>query len=86
MQANIDCMTVRYNSPWAHLACHRRRLALSSCSPISPIASWPDYAVRTAEKLAASGRLAQSLAHEINNPLEAITNLLYLAESCGPVQ
>ena len=40
-----------------------------------------DYAVRTAEKLAESGRLAQSLAHEINNPLEAITNLLYLAES-----
>jgi len=39
-----------------------------------------DYAVRTAEKLAESGRLAQSLAHEINNPLEAITNLLYLAE------
>jgi PAS domain S-box-containing protein len=42
-----------------------------------------DYAVRTAEKLAESGRLAQSLAHEINNPLEAITNLLYLAESAA---
>ncbi len=31
------------------------------------------------EKLAAVGRLAGSIAHEINNPLEAITNLLYLA-------
>ena len=30
------------------------------------------------EKLAAVGRLAASIAHEINNPLEAVTNLLYL--------
>ncbi len=33
-----------------------------------------------AEKLAAVGRLAASIAHEINNPLEAVTNLLYLVE------
>jgi len=38
-----------------------------------------DIALIRTEKLAAVGRLASSIAHEINNPLEAITNLLYLA-------
>jgi signal transduction histidine kinase len=34
--------------------------------------------LRRTEKLAATGRLAASIAHEINNPLEAVTNLLFL--------
>ena len=34
--------------------------------------------LRQTEKLAVAGRLAASIAHEINNPLEAITNCLYL--------
>src|SRR5271155_4033166 len=37
-----------------------------------------DDALRKSEKLAAVGQLASSIAHEINNPLESITNLLYL--------
>jgi two-component system NtrC family sensor kinase len=36
-------------------------------------------ALLRAEKLAAVGRMASSMAHEINNPLESVTNLLYLA-------
>lgn len=30
------------------------------------------------EKLAATGRMAAAIAHELNNPLEAVTNLAYL--------
>ena len=33
------------------------------------------------EKLATTGRLAAAIAHEINNPLEGVTNLLYLLEN-----
>jgi two-component system NtrC family sensor kinase len=40
-----------------------------------------EYAMRTAEKLAATGKLAHAIAHEINNPLEALVNLIYLASS-----
>ena len=38
-----------------------------------------EEALRESEKLAAAGRLATLIAHEINNPLEAVTNLVYLA-------
>ncbi len=34
--------------------------------------------LRRTEKLAVAGRLAAAIAHEINNPLEAITNCLFL--------
>jgi len=40
-----------------------------------------EEALRRSEKLAVTGRLAASIAHEINNPLEAITNLLFLMRS-----
>jgi PAS domain S-box-containing protein len=38
-----------------------------------------ETALVQSEKLAAVGRLAASISHEINNPLEAITNLIYIA-------
>ena len=37
-----------------------------------------EEAFRSSEKLAATGRLAASIAHEINNPLSAVTNALYI--------
>ena len=42
-----------------------------------------EAALIKSEKLAAVGRLASSIAHEINNPLESVTNLLYLAKTSG---
>jgi PAS domain S-box-containing protein len=39
-----------------------------------------EQALLKSEKLAAVGRLAASVSHEINNPLEAVTNLLFLIE------
>ncbi len=44
-----------------------------------------EEALRESKKLAGAGRFAASIAHEINNPLEAITNLLYLMPGkCDP--
>lgn len=41
--------------------------------------------LRRTEKLAAAGRLAASVAHEINNPLESVTNLLYILRHHQPM-
>lgn len=52
---------------------------LSTCTDIND-RKLAEETLRRTEKLAATGRLAASIAHEINNPLEAVTNLLFLAE------
>ena len=45
-----------------------------------------EEALRRSEKLAAVGQLASSIAHEINNPLEAVVNLLYLVRTADSVE
>jgi PAS domain S-box-containing protein len=42
-----------------------------------------EEALRRAEKLATAGRMAATIAHEVNNPLEAVTNLLFLVRTSG---
>ena len=36
------------------------------------------------EKFAATGRLAATIAHEVNNPMEAIKNAIYLLGNAVP--
>jgi signal transduction histidine kinase len=45
-----------------------------------------ESALLKSEKLAAVGRLASSIAHEINNPLESVMNLIYLARHAEPTE
>jgi signal transduction histidine kinase len=45
-----------------------------------------EEALRRVEKFAAAGRLAATIAHEINNPLEAIANAIYLARTGSPAE
>lgn len=40
-----------------------------------------EEALRRSERLAATGRLSASLAHEINNPLSSLTDILYVLTS-----
>jgi signal transduction histidine kinase len=44
-----------------------------------------DAAIQKTEKLAAVGRMASSISHEINNPLESVVNLLYLIENADNI-
>jgi PAS domain S-box-containing protein len=45
-----------------------------------------EEALRRSEKLAAVGQLASAIAHEINNPLEAVINLLYLMRTADSAE
>ncbi|HZU29611.1 MAG TPA: ATP-binding protein [Candidatus Angelobacter sp.] len=80
---NTEC---QHDSRWFHITIDP---VLSGKQRIGSIVVLADIterklaeeSLRNAEKLAATGRLAHTIAHEINNPLEALTNLIYLAQN-----
>jgi signal transduction histidine kinase len=45
-----------------------------------------DEALRRSEHLAVAGGLVATMAHEVNNPLEALGNLLYLVENSASLE
>ena len=45
-----------------------------------------EKALRNSDRLATTGRLAATIAHEIHNPLDAVGNLLFLISEGGPEQ
>ena len=80
-----ECLTevVRTGERWIHsvgapVMLNREILGGVAVNTDITQARMQEEALRRNEKLAAVGQLASSIAHEINNPLEAITNLLYL--------
>ncbi|MBT9329571.1 hybrid sensor histidine kinase/response regulator [Paracidobacterium acidisoli] len=57
----------------------RAGLSLQNCILLSSEQSIRSALIQ-AEKLATAGRMSAAIAHEINNPLEAVTNLLFIIE------
>ncbi|MGI9101482.1 MAG: CHASE3 domain-containing protein [Terriglobales bacterium] len=71
----------RAHGKWFRLNLYPSALALTVfAQDITELKQAQAALVRT-EKLAAVGRMASSVAHEINNPLEAVTNLIWIARN-----
>jgi PAS domain S-box-containing protein len=64
---------------------HRIKEWVGACTDVEHQKSAEDALIR-AEKLAVAGRLAATIAHEINNPLEAVINLLFLIQNNASLQ
>lgn len=72
--------TVRQVEAQARFECNAEGKAVRMLGVMTDITQrkQAEAALLQSEKLAVAGRLAASIAHEINNPLEAVANLLYL--------
>jgi PAS domain S-box-containing protein len=57
---------------------HGRVVAASTIARDITQTKMAEEALRNSERLAVAGRMAATIAHEINNPLETVTNVLYL--------
>ena len=66
---------------WLECHCYPSRNGLSVYFHDITKQKLAEEALRKSEKLALAGRLAATIAHEINNPLEAVVNLLYLVKT-----
>jgi signal transduction histidine kinase len=91
---SIDAFISKAEGPESLLAKVTQLFARSEAASASPIPDLStaeeagsqrllgEQSIQNSERLAVSGRMAATVAHEINNPLEAATNALYLlAES-----
>ena len=61
------------------------RVFVGACTDVTQRKLAEDTLRRT-EKLAIVGRMASSISHEINNPLAAVTNLMYLIECADSLE
>ena len=90
LKTAVDPVLCEFRAPWPNGDLHWFEMRATRVPGSAPL--WrgltmditerkcTESALLRSEKLAAMGRLASTVAHEINNPLEAVTNLLYLAQ------
>lgn len=63
---------------------HRAGLALQNCLLFASVQATQSALIQS-EKLATADRMSAAIAHEINNPLEALTNFIYIIEQSADV-
>jgi PAS domain S-box-containing protein len=64
-----------------HNSCH----LISICEDINQLKR-AEQALEKQEQMAAIGKLTSSIIHEINNPLEAVLNLIFLAQRAADIE